>query len=102
MARYGSSAGAASSVLEEGRHVEIAAFARRTTLLGRRSPGIAARTPAAAPESGGDDGHPDLPVQAIVDGCAEDDVRVVGRRGTDHLCGVVHLDQSQIVASGDR
>src|SRR5436190_1046898 len=103
MARYGSTAGARASVLQEGRDVEVAvSLTLRATLLGRRRPGVAARTAAAAPEAGGDDGHPDLAVQSVVDGRAEDDVRVVGRGGPDHLRRLVHLHQRQVVASRDR
>src|SRR5436305_14132828 len=104
MARYASTA-ATASALEEGGHVEItAALARRargaTLRAGRRSE-VAARTAAAAAEAGGDDGDPDLAVQPVVDRRAEDDVRVVGRGGADHLGGVVHLDQGQVLASCD-
>src|SRR5215831_18028530 len=102
MARYGSTAGDAPSVLEEGGHVEVAALARRTALLGRRRPGVAARPPAATAEARRNYGHPDLPVQAVVDGRAEDDVRVVGRGRTDHLRCLVHLDERQVVASRNR
>ena len=61
----------------------------------------AADTGAAA-DAGGDDGDPDLARQPVVDGGAEDDVRVLGRSGTDRLRGLVHLDQRHVVAAGDR
>src|SRR5262245_42083191 len=105
MARYASTAGAASA-LEEGGYVEggatFARRARRAALLGGWRPEIAARAAATTAEAGGDHGDPDLPVQPIVDGRAEDDVRVVGGGGTDYLGGIVHLDQRQVVPSRDR
>ena len=48
------------------------------------------------------DGDPDLARELLVDCRAEDDVRVVGRGGANHLGSFVHLDQPQVVAAGDR
>src|SRR6185503_1906052 len=72
---------APASVLQEGRDVEVTVplTLRATLLLRWRRPCVAARAAAAAPEAGGDDGYPDLPVQPVVDGRTEDGVRVVGR-----------------------
>src|SRR6476646_284595 len=92
----------AASVLEELGHVEVAAFAQGASWLllgGRGRPGIAARPAAMGAEARGDDGHPDLAVQPVVDGRAEDDVRVVCRGPPDHLRGVVDLDKREIVAA---
>src|SRR5579863_1172284 len=103
MARYGSTAGPPGSVLQERWNVEIAAtLARRAARRHRRPVEVASRAAPAAAEPGGDDGHPDLSREPIVDGRSEDDVRVVGRGGADHLGGIVHLDERQVLASGDR
>ena len=53
-------------------------------------------------EAGRDHGHPDLAGEAVVDRGAEDDVRVVGRRRSHHLGGLVDLVEREVVAAGDR
>src|SRR5437763_16881535 len=88
----------AASVLQELGHVEVAALTLwATLLLGRSRPGVPSRPAATAAEARRDDGHPDLAVQPVVDGGAEDDVRVVGRGGPDHSRGIVHPAERRVV-----
>src|ERR1700751_5744811 len=96
MARYGSTAALPGSALQERRDVEVAPLARRTPLLGLRRTEVAARPAAATAEARGDDGHPDLAVQPVGDGRSEDDVRVGGRGGGEHLGGLFDLDEGQV------
>src|SRR5581483_543731 len=57
---------------------------------------------AGSAEAGRDHRHPDLPVQALVDRGAEDDVRLVRGALADDLGRLVHLVQRQVLAAGDR
>ena len=61
----------------------------------------AAAAPRAA-EARCDHCHPDLPGQAVVDRRPEDDLRVVSGGLPDHLRSLVHLEQRQVAAAGDR
>src|SRR5579862_8781596 len=102
MARYVSNG---ASVLEEGRDVEIVLAAGAASCAGQRlRPAFRAvrGPPAAAAEARGDDGDPDLAGQPVVDGRAEDDVRLVGGGAADRLGGLVHLDEREVVAACDR
>ncbi len=63
--------------------------------------GKAAAAPGAA-DAGRDDRDPDLAGEPLVDRRAEDDVRVVGGGLADHLRGLVHLVERQVVAACDR
>ena len=64
--------------------------------------GAPSRPAAAAVEAGGDDGHPDLVGQRLVDVGAEDDVGVGMRGLLDHLGGLGDLEQAQVRPAGDR
>ena len=80
---------------------------RRLARCARRSPTARAREgrgegrPSRAAEAGRDDRDPDLPRETLVDGRAEDDVRVVRRRLAYDLRGLVDLEQRQVLATRD-
>ena len=88
---------ASAGSTERPRRRRSSSSARRDGRLERR-----AADARAAADAGGDDRDPDLAGQPVVDGGAEDDVRVLGRGGADRLRGLVHLDQRHVVAAGDR
>src|SRR4051812_48667378 len=101
MARNASTA--AALVLHEGRDVEIVVAARLPPDAGERPAGaLACRPSPASAEAGRDDGDPDLTREPVVDGGAEDDVRVLHRGGADHLGCLVHLDEREVVAARNR
>ncbi len=60
------------------------------------------RASRRAGETRRDHGHPDLAAEALVDGRAEDDVRLVGSGAADDLGCLVHLEQREVMASRDR
>ena len=89
------------------RAVRVAQEARRLERVvacasGSSRPMKRRRAAARAAEARRDDRHPDLAGEPLVDGRAEDDVRVVGRGLADDLGGLVDLEQRQVVAAGDR
>src|SRR6266511_916544 len=61
-----------------------------------------AASAAGAAEACGNDRHPDLAGEPVVDRGAEDDLCLVRRGLADDLRRLVHLEQRQIVAAGDR
>ena len=68
-----------------------------------RLPGRSGRlfgTPALV-EAGGDDGHVELVLHALVDDGAEDDIGFGVGVGPDHLSGLVDLEQAEVVAALD-
>src|SRR2546426_12682953 len=87
----------AALVLQEGRRLEVV-FRR----CERGDEALGTGTAAGPAQPGRDDSHPDLACQPIVDRCAEDDLRIVGSGLLDHLCGLVDLEERQIVAACDR
>src|SRR5262245_13054160 len=56
----------------------------------------------AVTEARGDDGHPDLAGEPLVDRRAEDDVRLVPGALPHDLGRLVHLVEREVVAAGDR
>src|SRR6266540_418304 len=60
-----------------------------------------AASAAGAAEACGNDRHPDLAGEPVVDRGAEDDLRLVRRGLADDLRRLVHLEQRQVVATID-